>query len=48
MPLCGGVSRPSRKQWMKTRSTLFCARHAQQREQMLDVRVHAAIAEQAR
>ena len=47
MPLCGGVSRPSMKQWTKTRSTLFFARHAQQREEMLHVRMHAAVAQQA-
>ena len=47
MPLCGGVSRPSRKQWTKTRSTLFCWAMRSRRKQMLDVRMHAAVAEQA-
>ncbi len=47
MPLSGGVSRPSMKQWTKTFVDFIFARHAQQREKMLHVRVHAAVADQA-
>ena len=47
MPLLGGVSRPSMKQWTKTRVDFIFAGHAQQSEEMLDVGVHAAVAEQA-
>ena len=47
MPLSGGVSRPSMKQWTKTCCDFVFARHAQQREEMFDVRVDAAVAEEA-
>ena len=47
MPLCGGVSRPSMKAVNKNALDFVLPRHAQQREKMLDVRMHAAIAEQS-
>ena len=47
MPLFGGVSRPSVKQWTQTSSTPFLLRHLEQRIEVRQLRVYAALAGQA-
>ena len=47
MPLSGGVSRPSMKQWTKTFSTLFSRAMRSSANRCSHVRMHAAVADQA-
>ena len=45
-PLCGSVSRPSVKAWMTRSSTPASAARVQQRVEMVDARVHAAVGDE--